>query len=220
MTTELPEPLRTTMARCARWTIGLAVRGLLAMVLGHLACGVSPAQQTYVLLEDAKVLVRRIEISPGETYTLPREQEGDVWTAIDPIVLVTKKDGKQSIKRVLAGEAAPAGSGEELQFHVAGNLHARLVIIQPKMAHQELTVGPFILTSTLDDASDRNATLLVAVSDCRFSDTRNLGDESKWLPSKADVITMTPASAMWISPGIHHFNNLGHTPAQLVSIEW
>jgi len=178
------------------------------------------SQLAHVLLNDKKALVTQIEVSPGETYILTKDQEGDVWTAIDPVVLVTKKGGSQTRKRVRAGEAAIVGSDEELQFHVESNSHARLVIVKPKMAHQELTVGPFVLNSTIEDASDRNATLLVAVSGSRFRDTRNLGDESEWIPSKPDIIMMNAGRVRWIRPGIHHFKNLGPVPARLVSIEW
>ena len=88
------------------------------------------------------------------------------------------------------------------------------------MAHQELTVGPFVLNNAIENASDRNATLLVAVTDARFSDTRNLGDESEWIPSKPNIIVMNYGSVRWIRPGIHHFKNFGPITARLVSIEW
>jgi hypothetical protein len=76
------------------------------------------------------------------------------------------------------------------------------------------------LSSSIEDASDRNATLLVAISDCRFRDVRNLGDESEWTPSKPEIVAMSVGNVKWIRPGIHHFKNLGLATAKLVSIEW
>jgi hypothetical protein len=215
----LVRPMSSAWFPASKWTVGHNIRGLIVVLLS-LTSPCATSQQTHVLLSADRALVTQINVSLGETYALTKDHEGDVWTAIDPLVLMTKKDGKQTTKRVLAGEAAIVGSGEELQFHVDGDSHARLVIVKPKTAHQELTVGPFILSSTIEDASDRNATLLVAVSDCRFRDTRNLGDESEWIPSKPDIIMMKAGSVRWIRPGIHHFKNLGPMAAKLVSIEW
>lgn len=198
----------------------LSIRGLITMVLLSLASLCASSQQTHVLLNDEKTLVTQVEVSPGETYSLTKDQRGNVWVAIDPVLLVTKKGGMQTRKRVREGEAAIVGSDEELQFRVESNSHARLVIVKPKMAHQELTVGPFVLNGTIENASDRNATLLVAVTDARFSDTRNLGDESQWIPSKPNIIVMNYGSVRWIRSGIHHFKNLGPMAARLVSIEW
>ena len=94
------------------------MRGLIAMVLFSLAPIWARSQQAHVLWSDEKALVTQIELSPGQTCSLTKDNAGDVWIAIDPVVLVTKKDGFQSGKRVRAGEAAIVGSGEELQFRV------------------------------------------------------------------------------------------------------
>jgi hypothetical protein len=218
---KLPIEATKSADRCASKCAGrLSIRGPITMVLLTLTSLYATSQQTHILLNDEKALVTQIEVSPGETYVLTKDQRGDVWTAIDPVVLVTKKGGAQISRRVRAGEAAIVSSDEELKFHLESVSHSRLVIVKPKMAHQELTVGPFILSSSIEDASDRNATLLVAVSDCRFRDTRNLGDESEWIPSKPNIVTMSAGSVRWIRPGIHHFKNLGPIAAVLVSIEW
>ncbi len=193
---------------------------LVAMLLVHLAVASASSQQTHVVLNDAKALVTQIDISPGGTYKLPEAQGGDVWTALDPVILLTKKGGQQSQKRVRAGDAATVETGEQIEFRAGRGLPAHLVVVKPKMTQQELTVGPFVLSGSLEDASDRNATLLVAISNCRFRDTWNLGDESEWTPSKPDIVVMKAGSVRWIRPGIHHFKNLGSSAARMVSIEW
>ena len=40
-----------------------------------------------------KALVTQIELSAGQTYTVPEDQAGVVWTALDPVVLVETKGG-------------------------------------------------------------------------------------------------------------------------------
>jgi hypothetical protein len=193
---------------------------LLGLMLMQLAAVPAFAQQTHVLLDDAKALVTEVELSAAQTYTLPEDQGGTVWTALDPVVLLATKDGQHSQKRIHTGDAATVGAGEHVEFRAGRGSRARLVLVKPKVTQQELTVEPFVLTGSLEDASDRNATLLIAISNSRFRDTRNFGDESEWKPGKPDIITMQSGSVRWIRPGIHHFKNLGLTPAKLVSIEW
>ena len=193
---------------------------LLVLILMHFAAVPTSAQQTHVLLNDAKALVTQVELSAGQTYPVAEDQNGTVWTALDPIVLLEMKGGQQNQKRVNAGDAAIVHAGEHVGFRAERGLPARLVLVKPKTTQQDLTVEPFVLTGSLEDASDRNATLLIAISNSRFRDTRNLGDESEWKPGKPDTITMRSGSVRWIRSGIHHFKNLGPTAARLVSIEW
>ena len=132
---------------------------LLVMVLMHIASKPAFSQQTHIILDDGKVQAIRIELSPGQAYVLTKDQEGSVWTALDPVVLTISKDGQQSSKRVRAGDAAIVGVGEQVGFRTGNSSPARLVVVRPKAAEQKLTVSPFVLTGSLEDASDRNATL-------------------------------------------------------------
>ena len=193
---------------------------LLVVALIQFACGTIFAQQTHVLLEDGKVFVTQIDLSPGESYSISKDKSGVIWVALDPALLITKNDGLQGSKQIKPGDAEVVGVNEELVFQGQTGQDVRLILVKPKGPHQDLTVGPFLASGSLEDASDRNATLLVAVSACRFRDTRNIGDESEWKPGKPDIITMRPGSVRWIRSGIHHFKNLDPKAAKLISIEW
>ena len=141
-----------------KWGCGaLLGYGLLVIALTQFACGTIFAQQTRVLLEDRKVLVTQIDISPGESYSIPKDESGAVWTALDP-VLLTKKDGPQSSKRIKPGDAEVVGEDEQLVFRGQPGQQVRLIIVKPKGKHQDLTVTPFLASGSLEDASDRNAT--------------------------------------------------------------
>jgi hypothetical protein len=190
------------------------------MVLMHFESKSAFAQKTHLLLNDERVVATRIDLSPGEAYALSEDQGRSVWTALDPVVFTTSKGSQRSRKQVPAGEAAMLNAGEHVEFRAENGSPASLVLVEPKMTKQDLTVGPFILNGSLEDASGRNATLLVAVSSCRFRDIRNLGNESEWVPSKPDIVVMKAGTVRWIRPGIHHFKNLSAAPAKLVSIEW
>jgi hypothetical protein len=224
MTSRLYAKLRVRATNSATRSVSKSgvnpgIRGFIVALLLSLAALEAHSQQTHVLLNDERALVTRVELGEGETYVLTKDQEGEVWAAIDPVALVATKGGTQTRKLVRAGAAAILGSGEELQFRGRSNRHARLVIVKPKMQQQPLTVDSFVLDS-LEDASDRNATLFVAISDCRFRDTRDLGDENKSILGKPQVVVMESGSVRWIRPGIHYFKTLGPKVAKVVSIEW
>ncbi len=221
-----------TVNRLARFCIqaglscGLRLRHMaiakrvLVMVLMPLASGLSFSQQRHVVLDDAKVQVTRIDLAPDEAYTPTKEQGGAVWIALDSLVLKTNKGGQDSIKLVRRGESASVDPEASAQFGAESGRASHMLLVEPKTVHQELTVSPFVLSGSLEDASDRNATLLIALSNCHFRDTRNLGDESEWVPSKPEMVVMMAGGVKWIRPGIHHFRNLGSSPARMVSIEW
>lgn len=118
------------------------------------------------------------------------------------------------------GNSGTVAAGEKVEFRAEDGSPARLIVVRPETTEQELTVGPFVFADGLEDGSDRNWTLLVAITDSHFSDTRNLGDESEWVPGRPEDIRMRAASVRRIRPGIHHFKNLGPSAARLVSIEW
>ena len=192
----------------------------LVIVLTQFACGAVFAQQTHVLWEDRTVLVTQIDLSPGESYLILKDESRAVWTVLDPALLAIKKDGSESRKQIRPGEAEVVGVDEQLVFQGQTGQGVRLIIVKPKGQHQDLTVSHFLASGSLEDASDRNATLLVAVTACRFRDTPNLSDESEWVPGKPIIVAMKVGTVRWIRPGMHHFKNLGSIAAKLVSIEW
>ena len=192
----------------------------IGLVLIPFASLAALAQQSHVLLNDQKVVATEIEVSSAEPYTLPEGRNGAIWVALTPVTLFKVKDGKQNSWNVQAGDAEMSGSNEVVQFRAGGGSPARLVVIHPRAPHQELTVEPFVMRDSIEDASERNQTLFVAITDCHFQDTRNLGDESRWTPSKPETVRMKAGSVKWIQPGIHHFKNIRQAPAKLVSIEW
>jgi hypothetical protein len=215
-----PNKLEDSSTERVRCMVASVARLLLASALVHSLATGAFSQHSLVLLDDAKAVVTRTDVYSDKPCVLASSQAGSVWAAVDPVIVVTRKDGGETRKEVRSGGYGIVGSGEVLEFRATAALPSRLVFVMPKMPHQELTVGDFSLNRSLEDASDRNATLLIALTDCRFSDTRNLGDESEWVPSKARVVVMRSGSVKWIGPGIHHFKNLGSTPTRLVSVEW
>lgn len=123
-------------------------------------------------------------------------------------------------EKVRAGAASAIVSGAEVHLLNESQSIARLIVIDVKTACQPLTIHSHSVTSSLEDASDRNETLLVAISPLQIRDTCNLGDESRWVPGKPDILRMSQGEIRWIGPGIHHFKNLLRHPAHFVLLEW
>lgn len=117
---------------------------LLATALLHVTAPSVSAQETRLLLNDAKVLVREITVSPGQTYALPKK-DGVIWVALDPLNLSTIRQGRQVQKRVAPGDAATASPDVQTNFRAEGKVTARLVVVTPRLVQQELTEGPFLI---------------------------------------------------------------------------
>ena len=220
MTDKVRMTIYTNIANRIRNGRNLVLDAFLKIALLYVFVVPAIGQQSQVLANDARALVTRVQLSPGESFIMPDDQTGSIWVSLDPLVLVTRKDGRQNKRNVLAGNTGTIIAGETLTFEIEIGLHAQLIIVKPKMPQQDLTVGPFLQSNSLEDASGRNATLLIAISSSQFQDIRNLGDESEWKPGKPDIVTMRSGSVRWIRSGIHHFKNLGPNPAKLVAIEW
>lgn len=202
----------------AHFRVRVALCGLIAVALSDAKAGFAQALKARVILDDQKARVTVVEVPADEGYALEAGKYGSVWVALGPFEIISTNGDVGASKRILAGDFGKISSGEKRWFRVEGRLAARLVLIDPKTLHQELTVGAFPLD--VQDGSDRNDTLLVAVSDCHFRDIRNLGDESEWKPGEPEIIAMKSGTVRWVRAGIHHFKNLGSRMAKAVSIEW
>jgi hypothetical protein len=143
-----------------------------------------------------------------------------VWIALDDNASISRTNARVDTEKVRAGAANALPSGAEMQLLNESQSIARLIVVDVKAASQPLTIDSLSVPSSLEDASDRNETLLVAVSPLQIRHTWNLGDESRWVPSKPDVLRMSQGEVRWIRPGIHHFKNLLRRPADFVLLEW
>ena len=120
-----------------------AVSGMRAALLGFLRSAVSFGQQTELLPDDVRALVTRVHWSPGHDYKLEKGQAGSIWAAVDTLEVMTTKNGVQRTRHLRSGQTAYVRSKEELTFRVKSKLDARLVVVQPKAGHSELTLLSF-----------------------------------------------------------------------------
>ncbi len=177
--------------------------------------------QSHVVMNDAKVRVTAVVIPRETLYTLQSTtQRGSIWIALDDARLVTSAAGVAQERKLQAGDAESVRPDDDIQFRNENQSPAHFIIVNVKNASQELTLHVFTVSKALEDASDRNETLIVAVSPLQLRDIWNTADESQWRPSKPDVIRMSPGDVRWIRAGTHHFSNLQRMPAKFVFIEW
>ncbi len=183
------------------------------------ACQTTFAQRSTVVLDDAKVLATKVELSGDKAFRIPESAYGAVWVALDPVIMTVRANKRASRQTVPAGKAETA-TKEDCDFWAEPGARARLLVITPKAPHQPLTIGTFLSERSLEDASARNSTLVVAVTAVHFRDTHNLGDESTWKPETPEVIRLPSGTPHWVTPGIHHFERIGTQRSKAVSIEW
>jgi hypothetical protein len=100
---------------------------------------------------------------------------------------------------------------------------ALLVVVNVRTARQAQTfdrveLGP---GKIMEDASDRNETLLVALTPLRLRDIINNSDEDE-PPNygRSRSIELPAGKTAWLPPGMHKITNVGGSLARFVTIEW
>jgi quercetin dioxygenase-like cupin family protein len=190
--------------------------------LALLAISIPILAQSRVILDDRMVTVTALELPRSSEYKLESARpHGSVWIALTGGTLAYGADSTH--RPIQAGDAAFLPAGRTVSLLSTAEKPMRLVVVTLKQrSQQDLTVQLTTLKpgGELQDASDRNETLLVPISAVRLRDIRNLGDESEWKPSAPDVVGLTSGQVRWIRAGVHHIKNLASSPSVFVTVEW
>jgi hypothetical protein len=160
-----------------------------ALFIGTLCLGA----ESKVVLDDETVSVADVTTA-GEYKVEGARLHGSLWVALDNAALLLNGAGA-TVRTVHAGEAELVAPGTEVFFRSLDNRPFRLIVIAVKRKLQDLTVQASELKAggELQDASDRNQTLLIALSSLRVRDVQNLASESEWKPGPPRVVQMLPA---------------------------
>ena len=206
------------MSAIRRLTKALAVAGCILISFASW-CALPPSSDC--ILNDSRVKVTRAIVRASTPYVLKGEKYGSVWVSLNSeMSFVPGESSKEKSKTIQIGEAGLVRPGTSVQFRAVGNPAGVLIVVEPKTTHQPLTITSLSLDTELEDASDSNETLLIAISACRLQDTRNTGDESEWIPSRPEIISLKAGHMRWLRAGTHHLENLGSDKSKLVEIEW
>jgi hypothetical protein len=181
----------------------------------HLCSAGSPPQKGK--LEPAQV--SRLLIQPKNSRLVRAlSAEGLIFIALKDCSLVV--NGEELILR--RGEFKQIPGSKTLEVGSIHGVSADLLLVNIRKTLQPLTIELTDLdgNQSLEDASDRNTTLLVAISSVKLCDTLNVGDESGWLPGKSRFISLRSGEARWVRAGIHHFKNRNADLAKFITVEW
>lgn len=122
-----------------------------------------------------------------------------------------------------AGESQQVTGSRALNIVNTSTLPAQLVLVKIDTAFQRLTISQEDLDphQTLEDASDRNNTLVVALTPVMLHDVRDLSAEGEpWKSSAPRTISLMQGQSAWLAPGMHRVLNLRSTRARFITIEW
>ena len=149
----------------------------------------------------------------------PSSNEGFVVVAIHDCTLLI--DGKSTILK--AGDYARLPGKQSLGLAESGPMTMPIVLAEIVSAQQPLTINATTLApnGVLEDASDWNSTLLIAISPLQLRDVRDLaegGEPRKSGPQRK--IELQQGQTVWLQEGIHRVRNAGSSEARFVTIEW
>jgi hypothetical protein len=113
--------------------------------------------------------------------------------------------------------------GHTIDLANVSSIPVDLVLIRIDRTIQPLTIelGELNPSQQLEDASDRNDTLIVALIPVTLRDVRDLSAEDEaWKSAPATMIRIQAGKTAWLTPGMHRLRNLGATKARFITIEW
>jgi hypothetical protein len=122
-----------------------------------------------------------------------------------------------------AGDSHQVRGSQMLDIVNTSALPSELVLIKVDTASQGLTLlqERLDMHQELEDASDRNDTLVVALTPIALRDVRDLADEDEPLKSSAPrTIVLQQGGSAWLAPGMHRLVNVGKVKARFITIEW
>ena len=121
------------------------------------------------------------------------------------------------------GEYKEVNAGDDFSLSPVSTESPRLALVEVGALSQALTITSQSLAAhqELEDASDRNQTLIVALDSLEISDEQNSADEGEpWKPSKIRVIRLQRGETGWLNHGMHRVRNAGGAGARFITIEW
>lgn len=214
----------------------------LTMAALTLVAGAAPApiHNRVHLVTNKRADVFAVHLPAASQVTVPASTEhGLVWVAITKGAV-----GPSGMNQEVAEGAMGCVKGKDsVTLRAPGDTAATFVVVDVLDAFQPLTLStyatqvenpadPEICLQSIDEAlapgqilqqhSDQNDTLIVAIRPVKLRDVWNLSqDESEgWRPSKPVTIQLSSGAVQWTRTGIHQFRNLGTIPAHFVRIEW
>jgi hypothetical protein len=177
---------------------------------------------------EAKVSISEKDLAKVSLIGLDREtrltlqatsEEGFVVIAIQDCVILINGT---SI-RLNAGDHKAVPGKRSLELAQSGLTPISLVLVEVVSAQQPLTIEAKTLApgEGLEDASDRNSTLLIAIAPLRLRDVRNLAEEGEpWKTSPQRTIELQKGHTTWLKEGMHRVRNMGNSAARFIMIEW
>jgi hypothetical protein len=172
----------------------------------------SPVVSTHDLATISEVRLRR-------AMTLKLSHKGFIVIAIsDCSVMINGTN-----TNLKSGEYREISSGESLELAPTKATAPRLLLVDIVASSQALTIEATKLSphQELEDASDRNETLLIALNNMQLRDERDLAEEGEpCKPSLPKVIRLNSGHSVWLKPGMHRVRNTGNSTASFVTVEW
>jgi len=163
-----------------------------------------------------------VRIAPGAPLILhPVPQQRIILIALEDADILFDKV-RLTLRR---GESRQVQGFEGAIVSAASGTAAYLLLVHVRSGHQPLTIQVNSLQKeeTLEDASQRNRTLVVALSPLCLLYQRNVAaeeDQVRWLPEKPRTIRMQEGQTRWLRAGIFRLKSCQTQAFQFITVEW
>jgi hypothetical protein len=164
--------------------------------------------------------VSLIRLNSGHPMSFqPNSNQGFIVVALQNCMVMI--DGQKEVFR--SANFRQIKGKQILKLAGLSSVAAPLVLVTVKNADQNLTIEDTVLTphQEVEDASDSNPTLVIAISPLQLRDVRDLnGEDESWRSSNPRTIKLLTGQTIWLPPGMHRIRNMENSIAHFVTIEW
>ena len=121
------------------------------------------------------------------------------------------------------GDYKEVSAGDDLSLSPVSAANPRLVLVEVVASSQALTINFEVLAAhqQLEDASDRNQTLIIALDSLEVRDEQNSAAEGEpWKSSEIRMIRLQRGETGWLNYGMHRVRNARSMVARFITVEW
>ena len=191
-----------------------------ALAITHFACATS--QNSHADVATTSI----VHVRQGESLDLHAGSSALVVVALSRGTVAISHGALNVDRNRLSlekGDHKMWDQGTEIRVTNVGSSIAELAIVKMKtVGDQQLTVERIKLDpkQILENASDQNLTLVLALDRVSLQDERSKGGEDEpWVKCDSHRIELDAGQTGWMSPGIHQVKNIGAGSAEFLMIE-
>lgn len=205
----------------------MAVREHVARVLAltTLFTTCSTALDTASANPASKARLLHVDLLPGQSYRVTGAAKFGavvIWLSGSGVCGESSETSSRVGRVIKSDDPCLVPNGGAKVFRNTTDRAIPMTIVEVLQQDQPLTVLKGVLKplAELVDASERNYTLLIALTPLRLRAVRESTETSGATSTKTKILQLGAKDTFWLEPGIYSLTNMLHRKCLFVTVEW